>query len=381
MYIGQFFSSMPSASRHWRKLTESRSTIVRSFKSRITLRQVVSELTSACNSGTFSEVIRPLSFNTTSPFVDLVIFSIFPSSEKRNLSPGGQDDFGHSHSDTFHSFFIAHEFHLPELSLLDDLEFVHTLYKGNYSARRKLLKLHRLSNFGLASARQLAKRCTNPPHPHMMRRVCLFLTILPISACDPTNIFHKCRALNCFRAIVDSFRHVVHRDAGCANHSPQLIYGRLAMKVQNCDSRVDTVCAVSLMEVAHPASLTIGARSNPMSTENATPVSICKRYGADYACRHCDGVIRHEPCRLSHTSSVQYAYHAISDADSLSHGDHLILHTLGARWDAERTMPARVTATERTDNIASSLVLSLSGVIVTRVLLYQLSLNYFTYRS
>src|SRR5258708_24036612 len=67
MYAGQFLSLMLSASHGSRNLTASRSTSVRSLKSR-TIRRPSSDASSLFISGTFSESIRPTSVNITSPF-------------------------------------------------------------------------------------------------------------------------------------------------------------------------------------------------------------------------------------------------------------------------------------------------------------------------
>jgi hypothetical protein len=48
------------------------------------------------------------------------------------------------------------------------------------------------------------------------------------------------------------------------------------------------------------------------------------RYSTGDACRHCEGLMRREFWRLTHNASAQYAYHPISDPESLCHGDHLI---------------------------------------------------------
>jgi len=64
----------------------------------------------------------------------------------------------------------------------------------------------------------------------------------------------------------------------------------------------------------------------------------CKQYSADSACGHCDGVIRHEPWCITQNTSVQYAYHVISDPAHLSVEDHLILHALGTAWTAHKLL-------------------------------------------
>jgi hypothetical protein len=64
------------------------------------------------------------------------------------------------------------------------------------------------------------------------------------------------------------------------------------------------------------------------------PLIHCNRYSAASACRHCDGVIRHEPWCMTQNTSVLYAYQAITDPTHLSVEDRLILHALGAAWTA-----------------------------------------------
>ena len=72
---GQFLRLMLSASQRSRNLTASRSTRVRSFKSKTMRRPCASDLNSVSNSETFSAFIRPLSLRT-SPLPDLSILSI-----------------------------------------------------------------------------------------------------------------------------------------------------------------------------------------------------------------------------------------------------------------------------------------------------------------
>src|SRR5229473_1781122 len=76
MYAGQFLILMLSVSQISRNLTASRSTRVRSFKSRTMRRPSGSDPNSVCISATFSASIRPLRVKTTSPFAALLIFSI-----------------------------------------------------------------------------------------------------------------------------------------------------------------------------------------------------------------------------------------------------------------------------------------------------------------
>jgi len=56
------------------------------------------------------------------------------------------------------------------------------------------------------------------------------------------------------------------------------------------------------------------------------------KYSADVACRHCEGIVRHEAWCISSSSEVRYAYEAVIDANKLTEGDQLILHALGVCW-------------------------------------------------
>ena len=55
-------------------------------------------------------------------------------------------------------------------------------------------------------------------------------------------------------------------------------------------------------------------------------------YCAQSACEHCSGVIRHESWCITVNPVVYYAYEAVLDADKLSMGDVLALHSLGVQW-------------------------------------------------
>src|SRR5215470_10743731 len=79
MYGGQFLICT-SASHLARKMTASRSTKVRSFRSRTIRRPSVSASNSLSNSATLFPSIRPLSLKIASPFAALVIRSIRPLS-------------------------------------------------------------------------------------------------------------------------------------------------------------------------------------------------------------------------------------------------------------------------------------------------------------
>ena len=61
------------------------------------------------------------------------------------------------------------------------------------------------------------------------------------------------------------------------------------------------------------------------------------RYGAESACRHCGGVIRHERWCLTRNPQVAYAYQVIADPSRLSLRDQLILHALGVSWNAPQS--------------------------------------------
>jgi hypothetical protein len=118
-----------------------------------------------------------------------------------------------------------------------------------------------------------------------------------------------------------------------------------------------------------------------MPAQNTSPLTHYNRYSADDACRHCDGVIRHECWCLTHNASVRYAYHAIADPERLSRGDHLLLHALGARWDAESILPTAVAATEQTNDILGNLTIALLGLFAITLSLYRLYQCCCAYRS
>src|SRR5260370_36533394 len=92
MYVGQFRSSMPSASQLSRKRTASRSTRVSSSSSKTIRRPFASELKSVFRSPTFSASNRPQTLRTTSPFVSQVILSIFPFRKISLASPQKRAD-------------------------------------------------------------------------------------------------------------------------------------------------------------------------------------------------------------------------------------------------------------------------------------------------
>ena len=71
-----------------------------------------------------------------------------------------------------------------------------------------------------------------------------------------------------------------------------------------------------------------------MPTQDELPWRHSNRYSADSACRHCDGIIRHEYWCATENANVRYAFTAAFDSDQLSLGDELILHALGVTWKA-----------------------------------------------
>lgn len=56
------------------------------------------------------------------------------------------------------------------------------------------------------------------------------------------------------------------------------------------------------------------------------------RYNAQSACEHWSGVIRHEAWCITVNPVVYDAYEVVLDADKLSMGDVLALHSLGVQW-------------------------------------------------
>ncbi len=72
-----------------------------------------------------------------------------------------------------------------------------------------------------------------------------------------------------------------------------------------------------------------------MPTTNIPSWYPCNTYGADAACEHCSGVIRHETWCITRNDLVAYAYEAVLDADKLSFADRLILHALGVVWSGK----------------------------------------------
>ena len=73
-----------------------------------------------------------------------------------------------------------------------------------------------------------------------------------------------------------------------------------------------------------------------MSVPDSAPTTQfhSNRYHAQAACKHCDGVIRHEPWCITRDPDVYYAYQIVVDPGTLTPGDAIILHSLGAAWTA-----------------------------------------------
>jgi hypothetical protein len=58
-------------------------------------------------------------------------------------------------------------------------------------------------------------------------------------------------------------------------------------------------------------------------------------YNMQAACKHCEGIIRHEPWCIKVDPVVSYAYQIVADPNNLTAGDALILHSLGVIWGAK----------------------------------------------
>jgi glycerol-3-phosphate cytidylyltransferase-like family protein len=58
-----------------------------------------------------------------------------------------------------------------------------------------------------------------------------------------------------------------------------------------------------------------------------------KRYNAQVACEHCEGIIRQEGWCQTLNPVVCYAYKIVVSGDELAIGDAIILHSLGVLWD------------------------------------------------
>ena len=72
-----------------------------------------------------------------------------------------------------------------------------------------------------------------------------------------------------------------------------------------------------------------------MSTNQPTVWYHSNRYSAQSACEHCKGIVRHERWCITIDPLVHYAYQVVADPSKLTVGDALILHSLGAAWQAE----------------------------------------------
>jgi glycerol-3-phosphate cytidylyltransferase-like family protein len=68
-----------------------------------------------------------------------------------------------------------------------------------------------------------------------------------------------------------------------------------------------------------------------MQGRDGPPLIHSNRYSAASACRHCDGVIRHEPWCITQNTNVHFAYQLIADPAHLSVEDRLIRHRKGER--------------------------------------------------
>lgn len=58
------------------------------------------------------------------------------------------------------------------------------------------------------------------------------------------------------------------------------------------------------------------------------------RYSAASACEHCEGIIRHEGWCVTQNAAVLYAMGCTVDAELMIEADHIILHGMGATWNA-----------------------------------------------
>ena len=78
------------------------------------------------------------------------------------------------------------------------------------------------------------------------------------------------------------------------------------------------------------------SRSEVTSRIQAVTWNHSVRYGADSACKHCQGVIHHEFWCVEESKAVAYAYRIVLHPESLSISDRLILHALGVTWSSCR---------------------------------------------
>jgi len=66
----------------------------------------------------------------------------------------------------------------------------------------------------------------------------------------------------------------------------------------------------------------MGAQGNPVLYHS-------KRYNAESACQHCEGIVHHEHWCLTLNPVVQCACEIVVHPDKLTIGDAIILHSLG----------------------------------------------------
>ena len=69
-----------------------------------------------------------------------------------------------------------------------------------------------------------------------------------------------------------------------------------------------------------------------MSTYDKPAWHHSDRYGAQSACKYCEGNIRHQRWCLTINSAVYYAYQIIVDPNKLTIGDAILLHALDVLW-------------------------------------------------
>lgn len=72
-----------------------------------------------------------------------------------------------------------------------------------------------------------------------------------------------------------------------------------------------------------------------MSIRKQYSLSHSNQYGADSACTHCEGIIRHESWCITQNAGVHYAHQAALFPNQLSLEDRIILHGWGVAWRAE----------------------------------------------
>jgi hypothetical protein len=69
-----------------------------------------------------------------------------------------------------------------------------------------------------------------------------------------------------------------------------------------------------------------------MDPLNSGPWRHATNYSTESSCKHCAGVIRHEPWCVAVNEVVSYAYAIVSDTRELTFEDGLVLHALGVAW-------------------------------------------------